>query len=406
VCHREVVLFSVPNAGGPSAVQGSRARRSGRHDSFLSWSIRSSRMLRHRWLAFRERLVSFPPPSGQTELTPDLVRHHSTDFERFDLAGPALEASGRNLLLTIDFEAFNPSSLDLWLDAMTHWADYSVGGGWGFSIFIALEDIVRLKQSRPSRYRDFLHAAKILNDCGAIFYPHNHGVFDSRTGIQSPNRPTRIPGYGKRASFFYDVVRRHRLSLRGWLNRLLVHYDEFLSDAGIARPTRLAFRAGGWDHGTTPEENATYIDAVSDAGFTYDSSVTHGVFGTRTFRIGAPFRSNIFTLTSSLVEVASCWSLDCGGAAVSPSSISAMRRLLAQPEVWGSRRAEGAFVTAIHFDHLLRSRRGGPEVISASTVHRRIGRFFQFMSYVRTALRLSSSITFEDLRLRRGGARL
>jgi hypothetical protein len=327
------------------------------------------------------------------------VRHLPTDFERFDLAGPALEASGRNLLLTIDFEAFSPASVDLWLDAMTHWADCSMVGGWCSSIFIALEDIVRLRQNRPDRYRDFLDAAKLLHDSGAMFYPHNHGVFDPHTGGQSPNRPTRIPGYGKRASFFYDVARRHRFSLREWLGCLLAQYDEFLSDAGIERPTRLAFRAGGWDHGTTPEENAAYIAAVSDAGFSYDSSVTRGIFGSRTFRIGAPFRSNIFTLTSSLVEVASCWSVDCGGKAVSLTSISAMRRLLAQPSVWASRREEGAFVTVIHFDHLLRAARGEAEVMSPATVHRRIGRFFQFMSYVRTALRLSSAITFEDLRL-------
>jgi hypothetical protein len=331
------------------------------------------------------------------------VRHHSTDFERFDLAGPPLEASGRNLLLTIDFEAFSPASLDLWLDAMTHWADHSIGGGWSSSIFIALEDVVRLKQSRPGRYRDFLRAAKNLSESGAMFYPHNHGVFDSNTGIQSSNRPMRIPGYGKRASFFYDVVRRHRYSLTGWLDRLLDHYDEFLSDVGIARPTRLAFRAGGWDHGSTPQENATYIGAVSAAGFRYDSSVTRGVFGSKTFSIGAPFGSNIFTLTSSLSEVASCWSLDCGGPAVSRTSIGAMRRLLAQPEVWASRR-QGAFVTAIHFDHLFRPRLGGPDVISPSTVHRRIGRFFLFMSYVRAALRLSAATTFEDLRLQSGGA--
>ena len=162
------------------------------------------------------------------------MRHHPTDFERFDLAGPALEASGRNLLLTIDFEAFDPASLDLWLDAMTHWADYSTDGSWGFSIFIALEDIVRLRQNRPDRYRDFLDAAKLLNDSGAIFYPHNHGVFDPHTGSQSPNRPTRIPGYGKRASFFYDDVRRHLFSLPGW-RRFFLHRQkspQFLPASG------------------------------------------------------------------------------------------------------------------------------------------------------------------------------
>jgi hypothetical protein len=332
-----------------------------------------------------------------------LISHHrETDFDRFALAGPSVEAFDRSLLVTIDFEAFNHvSSFDLWLAALERWAHHSLRQNWGFSVFIALEDVVQLRHLRPDRYREFLEAAKMLNRSGAEFYPHNHGVFDARTGEQVEVRPQHIPSYTKRASFFYDVVRRHRLDLQDWFKRLLTHYDEFLTQANIPKPKRMAFRAGGWDHGATREENSVYIDAVCDAGFAYDSSVTRGTFGTKDYRLGAPFGSNIFELKGSLTEVAPCWSYDCGMDAVSRTSLGALRQLVGQPQVWVSRRPRGAFVVVLHFDHLFRpdSRMGsGP---SLSTVNRRVDRIFKVMTWLKRSLRFSQATTFEQLALSR-----
>ena len=42
----------------------------------------------------------------------------ATDFERFGLSKESLAAAERSLLLTIDFEAFEPRLLDLWPAAM------------------------------------------------------------------------------------------------------------------------------------------------------------------------------------------------------------------------------------------------------------------------------------------------
>lgn len=305
------------------------------------------------------------------------------------------------MLLTIDFEGFNhENSLDLWLTALKRWALRSTERGWSFSIFIALEDVVQLRFQRPNRYREFLEGLRILDRGGAAFFPHNHGVFDSRTGEQAESRPQRVPNYPKRASFFYDVVRRHRIDLREWLGELLAHYDQFLEEARIQRPERMAFRAGGWDHGATREENSLYIDAVCDAEFAYDSSVTGGNFGTKEFRIGAPFRSNTFVLTPTLTEVAPCWSYDCGADWVSLASLSATRGLLAQSQVWSNRKRTGAFVVVLHFDHLLRQR-GRDGGLSLSTINQRIDRFFSVMSRVKKLLRFSEALTFDQLSLRR-----
>jgi hypothetical protein len=305
------------------------------------------------------------------------------------------------LLLTIDFEGFNhENSLDLWLAALNRWALHSTERGWGFSIFIALEDVVQLRFQRPDRYQEFLDALRTLHRSGTAFFPHNHGVFDSRTGEQAESRPQRVPSYPKRASFFYDVVRRHRIDLREWLRELLAHYDQFLEEAGIQRPERMAFRAGGWDYGATREENSLYIDAVCDAEFAYDSSVTVGNFGTTKFRIGAPFGSNTFVLTPTLTEVAPCLSYDCGANWVSFASLSATRGLLAQPQVWSNRKRTGAFVVVLHFDHLFEQRgRGGS--LSLSTINLRIDRFFSVMSLVKKLLRFSEVPTFDQLALRR-----
>jgi hypothetical protein len=330
-----------------------------------------------------------------------LASGSSTDFARFCLTTEMLGATERSLLLTIDFEAFEPRLLDLWLGAMERWSYHARAGGWRFSIFIALEDVARLRHERPAGYTEFIEQIKILHRSGARFYPHNHGFFDPVTGLQAPYRPQTIKNYGKRASFFYDIVHRQRMDLQGWLVRLLEFYDSFLSDAGIQSPRCLTFRAGGWDHGTTMEENKRYISAVSDAGFVYDSTATRGVFGTKSFHVGSPFGNNVFRLTPTLVEVAPCWSLNCGAGLFSRSSLGSLRSVLSQPQVWASRHSKGAFVTVLHFDHLfrLRNRQRDISSVSPSTVLARVDRFFNLISWVRTAFRLES-MTFDELLIR------
>ena len=74
-----------------------------------------------------------------------MIGGHARDrFERLALAGSAVEAAKRSLLLTIDFEAFNhKGSFELWLVALERWANRAREKMWGFSVFLALEDVVR-----------------------------------------------------------------------------------------------------------------------------------------------------------------------------------------------------------------------------------------------------------------------
>jgi hypothetical protein len=323
-----------------------------------------------------------------------------TDFERYGLSEGQVSILERSWLLTIDFEAFAPDKLDDWLKAMRQWASISAAGKWRFSIFLALEDVVRLRAGSKGQYRAFLQAAKELHEAGTAFYPHNHGVFDPATGLLAPDRSHRIPGYRKRASFAYDVIERHGKDLSDWMGRVLYHYDDFLEDAGIPRPDRLAFRAGGWDHGDTAERSRAFVRALDANSFSFDSSASSGTFGTRSWRIGAPYGSNVFALSPSLIEVAPCWSLNCDANLLSPHAIASLARLLHQPRVWVRPALPGAFVTVLHFNHLFRPDGSPSAQASRSSVEHRVNRFFRMISLLRKRLRLES-ITFEDLAIRR-----
>ncbi len=322
-----------------------------------------------------------------------LLDSHRTDFERFGLMQGPVHVAQRLWLLTVDFESFTPSTVGRWLAAMRAWARLAADGGWPFSIFIAVEDVVRLRASGRGVYDELAAAARAMHEAGAVFYPHNHGVFDESTGELAGVRPEHVAGYGKRASLVYDVVHRHRRPLAEWLGRVLHHYDAFLADAGIPRPPRLAFRAGGWDHGDTPELARQFLHALEDNAFAFDSSASSGRFGTATWRVGAPFGANLFALSPSLVEVAPCWSLDCR-AGLRPRTV---RSLLAQPQLWLPRRRPGAFVTVLHFDHIFvrtASDDGGDDVAET------IASFFRLLGSLRRALNLDAA-TFETLRIER-----
>jgi hypothetical protein len=312
-----------------------------------------------------------------------------------------LATADRGWLLTIDFEAFDHEGIRGWLEAMRLWSSLSHAGNWRFSLFLALEDVVRLRATDGSSYDAFLRVAKELHEAGNEFYPHNHGVFDSKTGLLAAVRPQLVPGYGNRASFAYDVLHRHGRDLAEWIGRVLAHYDNFLADAGIRRPERLAFRAGGWDHGDTKESTRQYIRALEGNSFSFDSSASAGTFGEKGWDPGVPFGSNVFALSDSLVEVAPCWSLNCGRGLASRDAMSSAWRLVHQSRVLRSRRSPGAFVTVLHFDHLF-----GPDLqrspagrTASRAIEKRVTRFFRVIGVLRKTLNLRST-TFEDLELK------
>jgi hypothetical protein len=322
-----------------------------------------------------------------------------TDFERHGLVGQKLSTAERAWLLTVDVEAFSAESIHNWLMAMRRWSALCAQGKWRFAFFIALEDLVRLHAEDRDSYDAFVRAAKDLHDAGTHFYPHNHGVFDLRTGAVAPDRPQRVQGYGRRASFAYDVVYRHGKDLGDWMRCLVDQYDNFLNHAGIPRPERLAFRAGGWDHGDTAEMSRSFVDALERNSFAFDSSAFSGTFGTKSWNAGTAFGSNVFSLSPEVVEVAPCWSLNCAAGWTSRETLGAIARLVRQPLAARSRTAPGAFVTVLHFDHLFRgvaSRDASGGAAPPAVVEKRISSFFRLLDILRAGLNFTS-MTFEEL---------
>ena len=313
-----------------------------------------------------------------------------TDFHRSGISTDDVVIRGRSWVFTIDFEAFDPDEIEIWVNAMDRWSEITSREGWKSSIFLAVEDVIRLKATRSQEYRRFLEAARRMASAGATFYPHNHGVFDESTGLLAEHRPQRISNYPKRASMFFDVVHRHGLDIGEWMERIASHFEDFLIGAGLPRPSRPAFRAGGWDHGVTASDARAFVEGLASAGFAWDSSASSGIYGTRSWRIGAPYGQNVFGLAPTVVEAACCWSVDRLGRLGEPRTVKALVGLARQSRLW--RRCPGVFVTVFHFQNLVRPNK----TTNVSEITSRIESLFSKLNVIRNALQIRNA-DFDDI---------
>jgi hypothetical protein len=193
---------------------------------------------------------------------------------------------------------------------------------------------------------------------------------------------------------FYDVVHRNGVSLSEWLPQLLDAYRSLCADAELPVPGRIAFRPGGWDCGSTAEEQQSYLAALHDAGISLHSGDSHGTYGTWSYHINSRFGETVYRLRPGLVEVAPCWALQSGAGPLSPQFVAAYLRLLHQP-VSHRLTSPGAFVVVLHFDHLFhRGWRSSLEefsVRSAPELQTRIERTLGLMARLGRVLRLNAS---------------
>lgn len=332
-----------------------------------------------------------------------MTRASRTDFEEYGLSRGPFPVSGRLLLLTVDFEAFAPEMLPLWLDAMQYWAACATRTGLRFCFFLSVEDAIRIRATGQREYRQLRAAMRALDDAESLFYAHNHFVFDPATGRKRlvAQEPASAPSaYRKRKSLFYDAVYRHRLDLGDWLTTIRLTHQALLTDADCRIPAWPAFRVGGWDYGSTRHDVERYLESLGSAGFAIDSSACAGVFETATWRVGSAFGSNVFMCKGNVIEVAPCWVDDCG---LDRQRLLTLRRLMTLRQhgrVWTG--ASGVLVVVLHFDHLFHLGTGGARryfaVTDSARVAERIRRTCRFFSAVRHLLRLESG-TFESLQV-------
>jgi hypothetical protein len=326
------------------------------------------------------------------------------DFARFGLRGPSFSTTRRSWLLTLDFEAFTADTLPLWCEAMRRWAESSRLGAWKFSFFLSVEHVAQIRRGKPHELGAFMEAIRELHDSGVEYHPHNHCLFDPETGRRATPRQERdrpVPGYPRLPSMHYDVVHRHGRTLGEWLPTVVDTYGEFLSQAGVGRPRELAFRAGGWDYGVTRAEVTDYLEALVATGFSFESGAVAGIRGTSSWRIGAPFGSNVFALLPPLVEAAPTDFVNCGAGSLSIPQAGWLTRTLRQPQLWAPPFKAGVVVTVIHFDDLFHAGHGASRqqfaVHEPEAVAKRIDAFFKRIDIVRRVLRLEPC-TFSELR--------
>jgi hypothetical protein len=325
------------------------------------------------------------------------------DFARFGLRGPDVSVTRRAWILTLDFEAFKAQTAPLWHDAMHRWAARCRDDGWKFSFFTSVEHVVRLRAANSGLYDEFLEAALELHRAGVEYHPHNHCLFDPSTGARATRKVERereVPGYPKLPSMYYDIAYRNGRKFRDWLPTLTRAYDEFLQDAGIARPRTLAFRAGGWDYGSTKADVSDYLEALVNEGFTFESGAVSGIRGTASWRLGAPFGSNTFELVPPLVEVAPTDAMNCAARVGSIPYFGWVTRVLRQPRLWAPPFGPGVLVTVLHFDDLFHSGHGSSThqfvIHDSREIARRIDAFFRRIHAARRLFRLNP-FTFAEL---------
>jgi hypothetical protein len=336
------------------------------------------------------------------------VQRGVSHFHEAGLVRGYVPISDRQLVLTVDLEAFDANRIDTWCQAMSEWGHQAGVAGLRFSHFVSMEHVARLRTRHPEAHAQFVSSLRSLVAGGSKVYPHNHCVFDPCTGEypgESSGWPQQVAGYRPRSSMFYDVVRRHNLNLAAWLVVVTAEYNRLLSAAELPAPSTRAFRPGGWDHGSTVAEIQTYVSALRACGYRVDSSDASGTFGNRTWRLGAPFGKNVYRLPGDLIELAPSWSLTCGQPFASPRGLASLISLMTQPGIWG-RRLPGITVGVLHFDHLFHSswnRSGLFSVQSASVIAGRIKRLMKGLAILQARLELNAA-TVDDVMLDAGPA--
>jgi hypothetical protein len=314
-----------------------------------------------------------------------------TDLEQAGLRTAEARPRGRSLLVTVDFEAYRPSDVPRWHAAMHAWAQEASRVGLRSVFFVSVEHVLRLRAADERAHERLIDGLRALTDAGAELQPHNHCAFHPVSGapVDASELAPAVPGYRKRPSMFFDVVRRNGIPIGDWIPQVL---DALAAIRAAVRhpPAPLAFRPGGWDSGGTTAELTAYVAALRACDVRFDSSATRGAYGTRSWHVGMPFGRNTFVLQGSVLEVGATMGWDCGAPGLSKPNLAGALRLLAQPAAYLPPRGPGVLSPVLHFNNLI----GAGE--SAGDAERRAGAAVRLLARLAGALHLTPA-TFATL---------
>jgi hypothetical protein len=186
-----------------------------------------------------------------------------------------------------------------------HWTHF-VDANALTSAFVS--DNQELKQRCQSMIGDLKAMAEAGDDCEL----HLHGPLNSalieqlRSQEKLHIRGSReaVEQYRQRRSFFYQSF--YRGGYRELVSSLT--YGKRLLETSLydGRKQVLAFRPGGWDHGSSQRDTLLYFQALGDAGLIANSGLSQGDFEGKNWRVGNDPGRNLATVLAGdnkLVEV-------------------------------------------------------------------------------------------------------
>lgn len=119
-----------------------------------------------------------------------------------------------------------------------------------------------------------------------------------------PSGAKDLQGYRQRKSFFFQTFYgqgyRELVTSLAYGKRLL---EQSLYDG---RTDVVAFRPGGWDHGSSIQDTLLYFNALGEAGLIANSGLVTGEFGTQNWTVGNDPGRNLATIEAggkSITEI-------------------------------------------------------------------------------------------------------
>jgi len=172
--------------------------------------------------------------------------------------------------------------------------------------FVDVNTLAAVKTSSDldlkQRSQNLVDALKQMVEAGDDCELHLHGPLNRALLDQLRSQEKQhlkgseeaVERYRQRRSFFYQSF--YREGYRE-LVASLTYGKRFLEDSlyGGAQQV-LAFRPGGWDHGSTSADTFLYFQALEDSGLIANSGLSTGDFGGKNWRVGNDPGRNVATV--------------------------------------------------------------------------------------------------------------
>jgi hypothetical protein len=213
-------------------------------------------------------------------------------------------------LLTEDFEPIVASAADIdeMRDAMRFAAELSARYQIPWTHFVDVNTLApafvaedaALRQRSREMIDDFKGMIARGDDCQL----HLHGAMDERL-LASMRQTERLHAkssgietaqpYRQRHSFFFNAF-----YAEGYRNLVVsLTYGKRLLEKSLYddKQAVLAFRPGGWDHGSSSQDTRLYYAALMAAGLVANSGLSTGNFASANWRVGNDAGHNLATVT-------------------------------------------------------------------------------------------------------------